>query len=125
MGKTIKYTTKLSLLLIADILELLFHDGGTIYIGIDENGKVIGLDNANLIMREVSMMIINAYPELLFSTHTHIEIKKQKEVVRIDVLLDGYVEEYVYYKHFYQETKNMFVPIDQFEQAKYKSGTFE
>ncbi|MFQ9922761.1 MAG: helix-turn-helix domain-containing protein [Beduini sp.] len=121
MDKKIKYTTNPSLLLIADILELLTNDGGTIYVGMEKDGSVVGLENANLVMREVNMMIINAYPELILSTHTRIEITGGKEIVRIDVLLDGYIEEYVYYDQFYQETKNMFVPIDQFEKAKYKT----
>lgn len=121
MDKKIKYTTNPSLLLIADILELLMGDGGTIYVGMNKDGTIIGLDNANLVMREINMMIINAYPELILSTHTRIEITGGKEIIRIDVLLDGFIEEYVYYDQFYQETKNMFVPIDQFEEAKYKT----
>lgn len=116
----IKYTPRSSLLLIADILELLFDDGGTIYIGIEKDGSVVGIGNANLVMRDVNLSIINAYPELILSTHTQIEIIDQKEVVRIDVQLDGFIEEYVFYDQFYQETKNMFVPINQFKEAKYK-----
>lgn len=120
MTHTIKYTMRTSLLLLTDILTMIKNNGGTIYIGIEENGNVVGLSDANLVMREVDMAIVNAYPELIMSTHSRIEIIEGKEVVRLDVALDGYVEEYIYYNHFYKETKNTFIPINQFETTKYR-----
>lgn len=118
--RKILFTPRRSLLLIADILALLYSDGGTIYIGIEKDGTIIGLDNANLIMREINTSIINADPELILSTCMQIEIIDGKEVLRIDVKLDGFVEEYVLYDQFYQGHKNIFVPINEFKKGKFK-----
>lgn len=118
--ENIKYAPERSIMLIADILDFAMNDGGTIYIGIKEDGEVIGLDNANLVLREVDMSIISTYPELVFSTRSTIEIIEGKEVLKIDVLLDGFVDDYVMNNLFYCGTKNTFIPIEQIKEARYR-----
>ncbi len=52
----VQYTTEIK----KEIVAFLNSDGGTLIIGIDDNGKVIGVDNAKDIIERISLMIHEA-----------------------------------------------------------------
>ncbi len=85
------YTVELKRELNADfkkeIIAFANSDGGEIYIGVDDNGKVIGIDNAEKTMEAIGNMIRDGIkPDL--TAYTSIEEIKEKElsVIRVTVL---------------------------------------
>ena len=70
-----------------EIIAFANSDGGEIYIGVDDNGKVIGIDNAEKTMEAIGNMIRDGIkPDL--TAYTSIEEIKEKElsVIRVTVL---------------------------------------
>lgn len=61
--------------------------GGEIYIGVDDNGKIVGLDNAKKYLEAVSNIIRDSIkPDLTFITSVQILKVEGKEVIKITVL---------------------------------------
>lgn len=61
--------------------------GGEIYIGVDDYGKIIGLDNAKQDLESVSNIIRDSIkPDLTFFTSVKIIEIEGKEVIQIEVL---------------------------------------
>ncbi|AJA46562.1 transcriptional regulator [Clostridium pasteurianum DSM 525 = ATCC 6013] len=61
--------------------------GGEIYIGIDDDGKIIGLDNAKQDLEAVSNIIRDSIkPDLALITSVKIVIIEAKEIIKIEVL---------------------------------------
>lgn len=70
-----------------EIIAFANSDGGDIYVGVDDGGKVIGVDNAEKVMEAIGNMIRDGIkPDL--TAYTRIEVKKEKggSVVHVTVL---------------------------------------
>ena len=70
-----------------EIIAFANSDGGDIYVGVDDGGKVIGVDNAEKVMEAIGNMIRDGIkPDL--TAYTRIEEKKEKggAVVHVTVL---------------------------------------
>jgi len=61
--------------------------GGVIYIGIDDDGKIVGLDNAKQDLESVSNIIRDSIkPDLTFLTSVKIVEIEDKEIIKIEIL---------------------------------------
>lgn len=86
-SEKIEFKEKFGESLTKEIVAFLNTDGGTIYIGIADNGEVVGikekLDDAQ---RKISDLITNQIsPRCLEFVHSHKEIIEGKEIIQIDV----------------------------------------
>lgn len=60
--------------------------GGELYIGIDDDGSIIGLENAHETLVKVSNMLHDSIqPDILVHTHLLVETIENKEIVKISV----------------------------------------
>ncbi|GEK35504.1 RNA-binding domain-containing protein [Kurthia sibirica] len=60
--------------------------GGELYIGIDDDGTVVGLENAHKTLEAVSSMLHDSIqPDILVHTYLSVEIMENKEIVKISV----------------------------------------
>lgn len=60
--------------------------GGELYIGIDDDGSIIGLENAHETLEKVSNMLHDSIqPDVLVHTHLLVETIENKEIVKISV----------------------------------------
>ena len=78
----VQYTTEIK----KEIVAFLNSDGGTLIIGVDDNGKVIGIENAKDIIERISLMIhetIKPDPSLLCSAGEYEE--EGKTIVKVAV----------------------------------------
>lgn len=61
-------------------------NGGKIYVGIDDDGKVVGIESPVSVMDSISSMIIRGIKEnLLFYTDIHLEVIENKNVIVVTV----------------------------------------
>ena len=73
----VQYTTEIK----KEIVAFLNSDGGTLIIGVDDNGKVIGIENAKDIIERISLMIhetIKPDPSLICSAGEYEEDGKHR-----------------------------------------------
>ena len=78
----VQYTTEIK----KEIVAFLNSDGGTLIIGVDDNGKVIGIENAKDIIERISLMIhetIKPDPSLICSAGEYEE--EGKTIVKVSV----------------------------------------
>ncbi len=62
-------------------------DGGKIYIGVDDDGKIIGLENAKKDLESISNLIRDSIrPDVSMYTSVYIEQVENKEIIVIEVL---------------------------------------
>ncbi|MDH8678730.1 putative DNA binding domain-containing protein [Fusibacter bizertensis] len=61
-------------------------NGGTIYIGIQDNGHIMGLDNADFVMQQISNAIRdNIRPEISMFTNIELVQKEDKNIIKLTV----------------------------------------
>ncbi|MDR0812843.1 MAG: ATP-binding protein, partial [Oscillospiraceae bacterium] len=61
-------------------------DGGTVYVGVQDNGEVLGLENAQADLLSVNNSLRDSIkPDITLFAHTHIETVDGKDVIVIDV----------------------------------------
>ncbi|GHU44088.1 ATPase AAA [Clostridia bacterium] len=62
-------------------------DGGTIYVGVHDNGEVLGLENAQSDLLSINNSLRDSIkPDITLFAHSHIETVDGKEIIVIDVL---------------------------------------
>lgn len=108
----IKYFSKRSLLLIYEMVGMIMNGGGTIYVGMSENGTVYGIDNANLLTREIAHTVLNLVPNYYYVIDAYIEPIQGKEVVRIEINVKQN-EKALFNQYNVKNNKNKFIPINQ------------
>ncbi len=61
-------------------------NGGTIYIGVQDNGEIIGLDNADFVMQQISNALRDSIrPDVSVFTNIELVKKEDKNVIKITV----------------------------------------
>ncbi len=61
-------------------------NGGTIYIGIQDNGHIMGLDNADFVMQQISNAIRDSIrPEISMFTNIELVQKEDKNIIKLTV----------------------------------------
>jgi ATP-dependent DNA helicase RecG len=61
-------------------------DGGTVYVGVQDNGEMLGLENAQEDLLSVNNSLRDSIkPDITLFAHSHIEIVDGKEIIIIDV----------------------------------------
>ncbi|GHU95175.1 ATPase AAA [Clostridia bacterium] len=61
-------------------------DGGTVYVGVHDNGEVLGLENAQEDLLSVNNSLRDSIkPDITLFAHSHIETVDGKEIIVIDV----------------------------------------
>lgn len=108
----IKYFSKRSLLLIYEMVGMIMNGGGTIYVGMSENGTAYGIDNANLLTREIAHTVLNLVPNYHYVIDAYIEPIQGKEVVRIEINVKQ-SENALFNQYNVKNNKNKFIPINQ------------
>jgi len=60
--------------------------GGELYIGVDDDGTILGLENAGKVLESVSSMLHDSIqPDILVHTYLAVETIENKEVMKISV----------------------------------------
>jgi len=61
-------------------------NGGTIYIGVQDNGNITGLDNANFVMQQISNALRDSIrPEVSMFTNIELVQKEDKNIIKLTV----------------------------------------
>ena len=69
-----------------EIIAFANSDGGTLYIGIADNGEVIGLDNPDSVALQISNMVRDSIkPDLTMFLHYKTLVEEEKKIVKVDV----------------------------------------
>lgn len=85
---TVEFKRELTDAVKREIIAFANTQGGELYIGIEDDGTVIGLNNAHKTLEAVSSMLHDSIkPDILVHTHLSIETLEEKEVVKIVVSL--------------------------------------
>ena len=86
-SKTIEFKREYTENLKYEVIAFANTDGGTIYIGIEDDGTVIGIENTDKTMLSITNMIRDSiHPDVtLFTDVSTIDIE-EKTVIRIDIL---------------------------------------
>ena len=108
----IKYFPKRSLLLIYEMVNMIMNGGGIIYVGISESGFVYGIDNANLLTREVAHTVLSFIPNYNYVIDAYIELIQGKEVVKIVINVTE-DQKALFNEYNVKNNKNKFIPINQ------------
>lgn len=85
---TVEFKRELTDAVKREIIAFANTQGGELYIGIEDDGTVIGLNNAHKTLEAVSSMLHDSIkPDILVHTHLSVETLEGKEVVKIVVSL--------------------------------------
>lgn len=85
---TIEFKRELTDAVKREIIAFANTQGGELYIGIDDDGTIMGLENAHKTLEAVSSMLHDSIqPDILVHTHLSVEIMEGKEIVKITVSL--------------------------------------
>lgn len=85
---TVEFKRELTDAVKREIIAFANTQGGELYIGIEDDGTVIGLNNAHKTLEAVSSMLHDSIkPDILVHTHLSVETLEEKEVVKIVVSL--------------------------------------
>lgn len=85
---TVEFKRELTDAVKREIIAFANTQGGELYIGIEDDGTVIGLNNAHKTLEAVSSTLHDSIkPDILVHTHLSIETLEEKEVVKIVVSL--------------------------------------
>lgn len=85
---TVEFKRELTDAVKREIIAFANTQGGELYIGIEDDGTVIGLNNAHKTLEAVSSMLHDSIkPDILVHTHLSIKTLEEKEVVKIVVSL--------------------------------------
>ena len=61
-------------------------NGGTIYIGVHDNGEIMGLDNANFVMQQISNSLRDSIrPDVSMFTHIELVQKDDKDIIKLTI----------------------------------------
>ena len=61
-------------------------NGGTIYIGVQDNGGIIGLDNPDFVMQQIANAVRDSIrPDVSMFTNIELVMKENKNVIKITV----------------------------------------
>jgi ATP-dependent DNA helicase RecG len=61
-------------------------NGGTLYIGVQDNGEITGLENADFVMQQISSAVRDSIrPDASMFTNIELVIKENKKIVKITV----------------------------------------
>lgn len=81
---TVEFKRELTDAVKREIIAFANTQGGELYIGIEDDGTVIGLNNAHKTLEAVSSMLHDSIkPDILVHTHLSIETLEEKEVVKL------------------------------------------
>ena len=82
----IELKEKMSDSLSKEIESFLNTDGGTIYIGVDDNGELIGIDNLDLTLRSISDIISDQIePNAIDCVRPEVEFIENKSIIKINI----------------------------------------
>lgn len=85
---TVEFKRELTDAVKREIIAFANTQGGELYIGIEDDGTVVGLNNAHKTLEAVSSMLHDSIkPDILVHTHLSVETLEEKEVVKIVVSL--------------------------------------
>ena len=83
---TLEFKRELTDAIKREIIAFANTQGGELYIGIDDDGTIIGLDNADKVLESVSSMLHDGIqPDILVHTFLEIIELEDKEVVKISI----------------------------------------
>lgn len=82
----VEFKEKINDTLTKEIESFLNTNGGAIYIGIDDNGKIVGVDNTDETLRKISDIISDQIePNAIDCVRPEVEFKGDKIVIKINV----------------------------------------
>lgn len=83
---TLEFKRELTDAIKREIIAFANTQGGELYIGVDDDGTIIGLDNADKVLESVSSMLHDGIqPDILVHTFLEIIELEDKEVVKISI----------------------------------------
>ncbi|MBO8468636.1 MAG: putative DNA binding domain-containing protein [Spirochaetes bacterium] len=86
-SKTIEFKREYTENLKYEVIAFANTDGGTIYIGIEDDGTVIGIENTDKTMLSITNMIRDSiHPDVTLFTDVNTVDIEEKTVIRIDIL---------------------------------------
>ena len=85
-SSTVEFKRELTDAVKREIIAFANTQGGELYIGIDDDGTVIGLDHAHKVLEAVSSMLHDSIqPDILLHTYLTVETMEEKEIVKVSV----------------------------------------
>lgn len=83
---TVEFKRELTDAVKREIIAFANTQGGELYIGIDDDGSIIGLENAHKTLEAVSSMLHDSIqPDILVHTYLSVEVLEDQEIVKISV----------------------------------------
>lgn len=83
---TVEFKRELTDAIKREIIAFANTQGGELYIGIEDDGTVLGLDNADKVLESVSSMLHDSIqPDILVHTYLEIVTLEEKDIVKISV----------------------------------------
>ncbi|MFF5996540.1 RNA-binding domain-containing protein [Lysinibacillus sp. KU-BSD001] len=83
---TVEFKRELTDAVKREIIAFANTQGGDLYIGIDDDGTILGLDHAHNVLESVSSMLHDSIqPDILVHTYLTVETMEEKEVVKVSV----------------------------------------
>lgn len=85
---TIEFKRELTDAVKREIIAFANTQGGELYIGVEDDGTIIGLENADNTLEAVSSMLHDSIqPDILVHTYLSVEVIEDKEIVKVAVSL--------------------------------------
>ncbi len=70
----------------AEVVAFANKNGGTIYIGIQDNGEIAGLENPDFLMQQISNALRDSIrPDVTMFTNIELAMKESKSILKITV----------------------------------------
>lgn len=83
---TVEFKRELTDSVKREIIAFANTQGGELYIGVDDDGTVLGLENADKVLESVSSMLHDSIqPDILVHTYLAVEAIEDKEIIKISV----------------------------------------
>lgn len=83
---TVEFKRELTDAVKREIIAFANTQGGELYIGIDDDGTIFGLEDAHKVLEAVSSMLHDSIqPDILVHTYLSVEVIEDKEIVKISV----------------------------------------
>ncbi|TGN33095.1 RNA-binding domain-containing protein [Lysinibacillus sp. S2017] len=83
---TVEFKRELTDAVKREIIAFANTQGGQLYIGIDDDGTIVGLEDAHKVLEAVSSMLHDSIqPDILVHTYLSVEVIEDKEIVKISV----------------------------------------
>ena len=85
-GESIELKEVYTLELKKEVVAFANTNGGTIYIGIQDNGEIIGLENPDFVMQQISNAVRDSIrPDVSMFTNIELVMKESKSIIKITV----------------------------------------